>query len=149
MSMVANAHRPPLQVLTVRGEQVTAVPMSRAELAGEDLGYLGLPDDYTGLQPLKGWNVYDHQGDHFGRVYARSTVMVAEWLDTFVQGDYVLAKWGCRRLARAIAEILIIRDDVVGPIVSANHARAAQWATEAAAENARYQQERRAALRAA
>ncbi|MGY1503730.1 hypothetical protein ACW4TU_45465 (plasmid) [Streptomyces sp. QTS52] len=72
--------------------------------------HLGLPEDRTGMQGLRGWDVHDGAGTHIGRVIGRSTVVAAEWLDTLTD-DWLFAKWSCRRLECAVHEIVRLRDD--------------------------------------
>ena len=108
--MAATARRPQLQDFTLRGERFTAVVMTSGDLAVLDIEHLGLPEDRTGMQGLRGWDVYDGAGTHTGRVIGRSTIVAAEWLDTLTD-DWLLAKWSCRRLERAVHEIVRLRDD--------------------------------------
>ncbi|WP_329557398.1 hypothetical protein [Streptomyces sp. NBC_00696] len=58
------------------------------------------------------------------RVIGRSTIVAAEWLDTLTD-DWLLAKWSCRRLERAVHEIVRLRDDH-----TAQRATADAWRTE-------------------
>lgn len=107
--------RPALRTFTKLGETFTVVQLTAADLAGlaETVADLGLPADLTGLQPLKGWNVFDAQGEHIGRVFARSTVMTAEWYDAHAQLDWLMAEWGCRRLERAVYQIALLRRETL------------------------------------
>jgi len=108
--MATTARRPELQLFTVGGERFTAVVMTSGDLAVLDIEHLALPEDRTGMQGLRGWDVYDGAGAHMGRVTGRSTIVAAEWLDTLTD-DWLLAKWSCRRLERAVHEIVRLRDD--------------------------------------
>ncbi|MGW0334322.1 hypothetical protein ACWD0J_21045 [Streptomyces sp. NPDC003011] len=129
--VTASRLRSPLQVFRVGGEQVTAVPMTPAELVTEDVEALQLPEDRTGLMPLRGWQVYDATGQHIGRVMARSCVLVAEWYDSHVQMDWLLAMWHCRRLERGVFEILRLRDETLRQLQIENERRAERERREA------------------
>jgi hypothetical protein len=64
--------------------------------------------------------------------------MTAEWYDDVEQQDWILAKWGCRRLERAAVEIVRLRDEVLLPYQAAV---AASRTAHLAAEKARRVQE--------
>ncbi|MGW0647682.1 hypothetical protein ACWD4T_02565 [Streptomyces umbrinus] len=114
--MATTARRPQLLIFTIRGERFTAVAMTSGDLAVLDIEHLDLPEDRTGLQGLRGWDLYDGVGTHIGRVISRSTVMAAEWFDSHVQMDWLLAERGCRRLERGVAQIVRLRDDTLHPL---------------------------------
>lgn len=100
--------------ITFNGETVQACPMSAIELEinAEDIELLGLPEtDWTGFNALRGWSIWS-SGRNIGRVFSRGPVMTAEWFDNIDQRDWVLAKWGCRRLEYGIREILRMRSQV-------------------------------------
>lgn len=102
------------RAITFNGETVHACPMGAVELAlvAEDIELLGLPEvDWTGFNSLRGWTLWSG-GRNIGRVLSRGTVMTAEWLDNIDQHDWVLAKWGCRRLENGVREILRMRSQV-------------------------------------
>jgi hypothetical protein len=114
---VTSTRRTPLHTITTNDEQVTVLPMTPTELASEEtqelIDDLNLPrDSWPGFNPLKGWHIYDAHGEHVGRVLSRGCVMTAEWYDR-VRRDWLLAKWGCRRLERAVTEILRLRDEII------------------------------------
>ncbi|MEV6403969.1 hypothetical protein AB0M58_13625 [Streptomyces bobili] len=119
---------------------MTAVPMTPAELVIEDIEALQLPEDRTGLMPLRGgWQVYDATGQHIGRVMACSCVLVAEWYDSHVHMDWLLAMWHCRRLERGVFEILRLRDETLRQLRIENEWRAERQRRKAyAADLARH-----------
>ncbi|QIB49487.1 hypothetical protein [Streptomyces aureoverticillatus] len=117
--MAATARRPQLHTFTIGGERFTAVAMPPSDLVLLDIEHLGLPEDRTGMQGLRGWHVYDGASSHIGRVIGRSTIVVGEWFDTLTE-DWLLAKWGCRRLERAVHEIARLREDITAPRVIAD-----------------------------
>lgn len=103
-----------VRAITFNGETVHACPMSAVELdvLAEDIELLSLPEvDWTGFNALRGWTLWS-KGSDIGRVFSRGTVMTAEWFDNIEQHDWVLAKWGCRRLENGVREILRMRDQV-------------------------------------
>lgn len=113
--MTPTARRAPLQALTISGEQVIAVLMTAADLAEQatDMNDLALPRPYgpsSEFGRARGWWIDDTAGDNIGRVLTRGCVMTAEWWDG-VEHDWILARWGCRRLERAAAEITHLRDE--------------------------------------
>ncbi|WP_328825970.1 hypothetical protein OHT77_01030 [Streptomyces sp. NBC_00252] len=117
--MAATARRPELQLFSIGGERFTAVVMTSADLAVLDIEHLGLPEDRTRMQGLRGWDVYDGAGLHIGRVIGRSCVVAAEWFDAVAEG-WLLARWSCRRLERAVREIARLRDDIEGERAAAS-----------------------------
>ena len=100
--------------LVIDGETVTVFTLNDLELAAvaEDIEALGLPTDRHGFNALAGWTVRDGSGRTVGRLFSRGVVMTAEWFDSVDQCEWVLAKWGCRRLERGVREILRMRDEV-------------------------------------
>lgn len=118
-----NNRRSPVRTLNVNfafnDHRITVVPMTASDLseAADDIEVLDLPNDRTGILALKGFNLYNQAGDHFGRIFARGGVMTAEWYDDAIQNDWVLAKWNCRRLELGIIEILRLRDETIRPLV--------------------------------
>jgi hypothetical protein len=64
--------------------------------------------------------------------------MTAEWYDDVEQQDWILAKWGCRRLERAAVEIVRLREEVLLPYRAA---AAASRTAHLGAEKARRAQE--------
>lgn len=129
--MATTARRPQLQTFTISGERFTAVTMTSGDLAALDIEHLDLPADRTGMQGLRGWDIYDGAGAHIGRVISRSTVMAAEWFDSHVQLDWLLAKWGCRRLERAVHEISRLRYETLRQLRVENERRTEQEGREA------------------
>ncbi|MGW0836494.1 hypothetical protein [Streptomyces prunicolor] len=117
--MATTARRPELQLFSIGGERFTAAVMTSADLAVLDIEHLGLPEDRTRMQGLRGWDVYDGAGLHIGRAIARSCVVAAEWFDTVAE-DWLLARWSCRRLERAVCEIARLRDDIEGERAAAS-----------------------------
>lgn len=101
-----------ITTLTIDGETVTVLPLNTLELAtlAEDIDSLGLPTDRHGFNALAGWTIRDTAGRTIGRLFSRGVVMTAEWYDSLEQGEWILAKWGCRRLERGIREIIRLRD---------------------------------------
>lgn len=130
---MAATRRTPIRTLTInfsgRDQQVTAIPMTDRDLAdyADDINTLDLPVDRSGygFNPLKGWNLHNAQGEHFGRVFSRGAVMTAEWYDNIDQQEWLLAEWGCRRLERAAYQILLLRDKMVRDYSLASEARSA------------------------
>lgn len=136
--------RSPIRTIVVdvdlRTHRITAIPMTDLDLqaAADDIEALDLPQDRTGLMPLKGFHLYSEAGDHFGRVYSRAGVMTAEWYDDAVQQDWVMAMWDCHRLERAVIEILRLRDEVLRPLAAASKRHAAEQRQAAHKENLAY-----------
>lgn len=137
---MAATRRPAARTITTRGEQVTTIAMTSTELTEptEDIDSLDLPEDRTQLMPLAGWNLYATDGEHIGRVFYRAGVMTAEWFDHIEEQDWILAKWGCRRLERAVIEILRLRDERLAEAKQAAQARRAAWTVQ---EEARCREE--------
>lgn len=104
-----------ITTLVIGGETVTVFTMNDLELAAvaEDINSLDLPTDRHGFNALAGWTVRDGSGRTVGRLFSRGTVMTAEWFDSVDQCEWVLAKWGCRRLHLGVREILRMRDGVL------------------------------------
>lgn len=128
---MAATRRTAIRTLTInfagRDQQVTAIPMTDRDLTdhADDIDTLDLPTDRSGygFNALKGWNLYDAQGEHFGRVFSRGTAMTAEWYDNIDQQEWLLAEWGCRRLERAAYQIFLLRDQMVREYSLASEAR--------------------------
>ncbi|GAA1376187.1 hypothetical protein [Streptomyces beijiangensis] len=55
---------PQLSTLTVGGGRFTAVVRTAGGLVALDIEHLGLLQDRTGMQGLRGWDVYDGVGTH-------------------------------------------------------------------------------------
>lgn len=115
--MNAAALRAPLRSFTEGGERFTVIDLTEPELAGlaETADDLGMPKAVygIGMPGFRGWNVFDGEGQHIGRVLARGAVMTAEWYDHIEQNEWITAEWGCRRLERAVYQIALIRDQTV------------------------------------
>lgn len=144
---MAATRRTAIRTLTIdfdgRDEQVTATPMTDRDLAchTEDIDLLDLPMDRTRnhFSPLKGWDLYDAQGEHFGRVFSRGGVMTAEWYDDLDQQDWLLAEWGCHRLERAAYQILLLRAETTRACRLASEARLTAWEAAKEKESQRQQ----------